>query len=365
MDICHGARGSGNAYPGCGIVLVFPRLKPLSAPFLQRLIGPDHPETDVLQPAETVSVPKTAFIPGMLDRVTAADEYSTLDFHLHTALSTVARHEPVLRRVWRNALVRRRGYATWRRRERYERRVALGELVEPVERLPLVRYCHSWASWRYFGHWLIDSLPTAMIEPDLGALWMPYASGWAHPPQYLDALALPAVPDHTILAQELVTYQDFSQGSHKIARYNRIRDQLQARFGGGPSAAVYLRRAKTGARRAIANEDALVAALQAQGWLIVDTATASVDALQRALCAASIVVSIDGSHLEHAQLSVLPGRTLVLLVPHDRFTLQHVALAHAHGVKPGFVVLNGSQEAGYIADLDEILRTVDLAAATA
>lgn len=337
------------------------RLKPVSAPFLQRLIGPGDPETEVLQPAETVSVPLPAYLPGMLDRVTATDEHSSLDFHMQTALSTTATHAPVLRRVWRKALVRRRGFATWRKLERYSKALAAGELAGPIDRVAVLRYCHGWASWRFFGHWLTDSVSMALIEPDIGALWMPHAPDWSHARGYLDALSLPALPDRPVLADQLVTYQDFGQGSHKIARYNRIRDRLQARFGGGKAAPVYLRRGRTGTPRVIANEDALVDALLARNWRVLDVAGTSVQTIQQALCPASVVVSIDGSHLDHAHLSLLPGSVLVLLVPQDRFTLHHIGLAHAHGLKPGFVVLNGSQESGYTADLDEILRTLDLA----
>lgn len=341
------------------------RFSPLTAPILQRLLGPGQPDSQVLQPAETVAVRPPACLDGMLDRVTGTDEHSTIAYHVQVARETVVTHAPVLRHVWRSALVRRAGFATWRKHERYGKGFGLSDIVRPVAQVPVLRYCHSWVSWRYFGHWLTDSIPTALIEPEVGALWMPHDPAWAHCPAYLEALALPALPDRSVLADQLVTYQDFGQGSHKVARYNRIRDQLQARFGSPGETAVYLRRGRTGAPRWIANEDALIEALLARNWQVIDIANTSVETMQRALCPARIVVSIDGSHLDHAHLSLRPGSRMVVLVPQDRFTLRQVGLSRAHDVAPGFVVLKGSVETGYHADLDEILRTVDLTEAAA
>ena len=338
---------------------------PLTAPVLQRLLGPDQPDTQVLQPAETVAVRPPAYLDEMLDRVTGTDEHSTIAYHVQVARETTVTHAPVLRHVWRKALVRRGGFATWRKHERYGRGFGLPDLVRPVAEVPVLRYCHGWVSWRYFGHWLTDSIPSALIEPGTGALFMPHDPAWAHCPGYLQALSLPALPVRAALADQLVTYQDFGQGSHKVARYNRIRDQLQARFGSPGETAVYLRRGRTGAPRWIANEESLIEALVARNWQVIDIDGTSVEAMQRALCPARIVVSIDGSHLDHAHLSLRPGSRMVVLVPQDRFTLRQVGLSRAHEVIPGFVVVNGSIHTGYHADLDEILRTLDLADAPA
>lgn len=347
------------------MVSLIARLSPLSAPVLKRLIGPGRPETDVLQPAETVPVHPPARLDGMLDRVTGTDEHSTIAYHIQTAQETEVTHAPVLRHSWRNALVRRAGYATWRWQERYDKGLGVAEATGTLSEVPVVRYCHSYVSWRYFGHWLTDSIPSALIEPDAGALWMPHDPAWGHCPAYLSALSLPALPDRAVLAEELITYQDHSQGSHKIGRYQIIRDALQARFGGPGETLVYIRRGNVGAQRRIVNEDALVNTLVARNWRILDIVGTSVEEIQRALCPARVVVSIDGSHVDHAHLSLRAGSAMVILMPGDRFTMRQVGPSRAHGVKPGFVVLNGSGEAGYTADADEILRTVDLALAMA
>jgi capsular polysaccharide biosynthesis protein len=167
-----------------------------------------------------------------------------------------------------------------------------------------------------------------------------------------------------VYADRLITYQDHGQGSHKQARYAQIRDRLHARFGGGDATGcVYLCRGRTGATRLIVNEAALIDDLVARNWQILDIASASVAQLQRALCRARVVVSIDGSHLAHAHLALRPGALMVVLMPHDRFTSIHLGYCRAHGVIPAMVVLLGAQGGGYQVNLDELLRTIDLATA--
>jgi len=341
---------------------VMDRLKPLVAPVTRRILRSVKPEIDILQPEEIESVRPPALLPEMLDRVTDTDEHSTLTYHLDVARSTVVTHAQVLRCTYRSALVRRNGFATWRHNERYSEGQCLGELIGPVLRVPELRYCHSYVSWRYFGHWLTDSIPSALIDPDQGTLWMPPHPEWSDASDYLSVFDLP-VPDAAVVhADRLTVYQDFGQGSHKRKRYSMIRDKLHAHFGDGHSGdVVYLKRGSTGVRREIANEEELVDRITARNWKVIDIADTNVADLQRALCRAHIVVSVDGSHIDHAHLSLRPGAVMVVLMPHDRFTTRQVGLCRAHDVSIGMVVLTGGQADGYFVDLEEVLRTIDLA----
>jgi len=205
-----------------------------------------------------------------------------------------------------------------------------------------------------------------MIDPDQGVLWMPPHPDWTDAGDYLDAFDLSVVDAAVVHADRLTVYQDFGQGSHKRQRYAVIRNKLHARFGGDdPTDIVYIRRGRTGAQRVITNETELIDQLSARNWRIIDMATTTVEETQRALCRARIVVSIDGSHIDHAHLSLRPGATMVVLMPQDRFSTRQVGLCQAHGVSIGMVVVTGDQAQGYHADLDEVLRTVDLAEAPA
>lgn len=338
------------------------RLKPFLAPVMYRLFGEQVPEAEVLQPSETEGVLPPVLLPGMLEKVTATDEHSILAYHLTACIETVVTHAPVHRRTYENALVRRSGYSTWRHRERYDADIGWSGLQGAIQTLPEVRYCHNYVSWRYFGHWLTDSIPSALIDPQFGELWMPPNQEWGHAMDYLRILDMPIVDAPLVHAEKLIVYQDFGQGSHKRARYNKIRGLLHAQFS-NPSniECVYLRRGGTGVPRWIADENLLIDELIRRNWLILDIATATVEVLQRALCNASFVVSIDGSHLDHAHLSLRSGAVMLILMPHDRFSSRQLGPCRAHQVVPALVVMDGSQNEGYKVVIDEVLSTLDLA----
>ena len=341
-----------------------PRFYPLIAPFAAKLLGPAKVEVEELHAAETTPVRPPAMLPGMIDRATDGNEHSPLAQELETALATEVTHAPVIRHRLRDALVRRDGFATPRRLDRYAGRVRAADFTDPLTEVGTLRYCLDPVIRRYFGHWLTDAIPTAHIEPELGSLWMPHNPGWGHAPGYLEALSLAPLTAPLVHAEELILYQDYGQGRHKQARYAAIRQALHSTFGGaGGGDCVYIRRGATGVAREVSGEDALIERLVARGWLVVDVATASVADLQRALCGARVVVSVDGSNIDHAHLSLAPGGVMVVLIPHDRFTVRQLGLSRAHGVSPGVVVMEGAAGGGYRVDLDEVLRTVDLAEA--
>lgn len=347
------------------------RLKPLSAPVLQRLIGPNHPETEILHPQETETVIPPALLPGMLERVVGTDEHSTLAQHIRAAQETTVTHAPVLKQIYRNALVGRAGFATWRLYQRYNTSLTVQALNEPFHHEPVLRYCHSYVAWRYFGHWLTDSLPTALLEPEIGTPWLPPAPAWSHAPPYLEALGFAPINAGLVHADQLIVYQDFSQGSSKRARYARLCKRLHNIFGNAtpllPSSGgnVYIRRGATGVSREIVNEQSIIQDLSARGWTILDIATSTVDEIQTALCRAQVVASIDGSHLDHAHLTLRPHSAMVVLMPQDRFSSRQLGVCRAHDVSIGMVILNRASRQGYHLDMNELLRTVDLAQTSA
>ncbi|MFC3086335.1 glycosyltransferase 61 family protein [Tabrizicola soli] len=338
-----------------------PRFLPLAAPVLRRVFGSATPDVEEVHPAETVAVRPPLALPGMLDRATGTVEGNDLSYYLDVAIATTCTHVPVRRHVYRNALVHPRGFACLCKSERYGNGIGLAELAAPISEEPTLRYCRNYVIQRYFGHWLTDALPSALIDPDRGALWLPPFSHSQHADDYLEAVNLHGVSHRLVHARELITYQDYGQGSHKRGRYEQLRQRLLARFGtDGRAKHVYIRRGRTGVPRWIADEDTLIEALLARNWTVLDVATASVADMQRVLLSAEAVVSIEGSQLDHAIMSLPAGSSMIVLQPCDRFLLRYVGMCQARDIATGFVVLEGSQAEGYRVDLDELLRTVDL-----
>jgi hypothetical protein len=298
----------------------------------------------------------------MLDRVTAADEHSVLADQLERATSTAVKHSAVTRRTYRNAMVSRWGYTTRRTHQRWKRVPSLGEMFGPIVHTRELRYCYNKFVWQYFGHWIMDAIPTTLIDPERGSAWMPPDKTWHHAAAYIDLFALPLEIAPIVHADELVVYHDLGLGSHKRARFAVLREIVKSRYGAGDAGdCVYLRRGTTGTLRPIAEEERVIEHLSARNWKIVDVAEASVEEIQSALCRAQVVASMEGSHLYHAHLSLRSGGSLIILAPHDRFTTLHVFLARFNGLSPGMLVLDGSRDQGYHVDVDELFRTIDLA----
>lgn len=331
----------------------------------RRVFGPaSWPKPDIIAPERFAPVIPPVMLPGQLDRIIGTDEHSTLDFHRISVLERESEHAPLLRWTIRHALVGRDGFVNSRTSEHYGDGIGRAALRAPLRRVDELRYCHDYVTWRYFGHWLMDAIPKALIDEDRGELWMPHRPEWMHADDFVAALGLRPLQDELVYADRLYVYQDFAQSPHKSARYAKMQSRLHAAFGSVPGTdRVYLMRGATGVARPVANEDALVNRLSALGWKICDVAKMPASDLHRAMHAAKVVVSIEGSHINHAHMALDPGSVLVFLTPADRFSTNQLGRCRANGVVPGIVVLTGNARSGYHADPDEILRTVDLALA--
>ena len=343
----------------------FEVLYPTVAPVVSR-VWPLVREGDVevLQPEEIEAVVPPAILSGGLDRVSGAGAYSVLAEHMATAVADRVTHAAVLRKRTENALVYQKGYSTLYAKTKFAPRSLLERLALPSATVSRLRYPLTFCAWKFFGHWLLDAIPTTMIDAHDGSdAWLPSPSSWAHCEAYKELFGVDAVQHRVVVANELVTYQDFGQGSHKRARYRRLREILSERYAKpDPAECVYMRRGNTGVRRTIANEDRLLEELVRRGWTVLDIAGASVDDIQSVLVGARVVASIDGSHIRHAHLSIARGGVMMVMVPHDQFTTIHLGLCRANRVNCGFLVVEGNAEDGYQVDIDEFLSTVDLAA---
>lgn len=339
------------------------RSYPFIAAALKRVLGAaPAPEAEVLQPEETEGVTPPAMLPGQADRIIGTDEHSVLSFHLTAMSQDRVVHAPVLRWHYRNALVTREGFATPRHKQSFARPSA-AVLHAPIRHVATVRFCHSSVARRYFGHWLMDSVPSTLIDPTDGEAWFPASKDWLHAPHYVTELRLATLDSELVHADTLIAYQDYSQGSHKRARYAALRARMAGRndCATGPDC-VYIVRGSKGAARLVANEDALSEDLARRGWAILDVSTASVSEICKTLSNAKVVVGIEGSHLVHLYLLLKAGTTMIVLMPQDRFGTNQLGRARAIGLSVGFVVMLKNPQGHYVADVSEILATVDLAA---
>lgn len=346
------------------------RLNPFIAPLASRILrAGDGVKVDELQPEETEEFPPAAILDGQLERVTATDEMSNLQYHVNAIAATSFTHAPVLRMSVTNALVSRNGFATARHKQQFSRALLSDATrLSEVGVVDSLRFCTNYVAWRYFGHWLADGIPMTMIDgADQGRVWLPWNGPSRHVRAYQQLFDLPEAKANLIFARNLTFYQDFGQGSHKRRRYAALRDRVRRTFGGQDQGSdnVFIARGNTGVARVIVDEARLKERLAARGWIVIDIATSTVEELQKAICRARVIVGIEGSHLYHAHLSMRRESVMVVLLPNDRFTSLPVGICNANRVSAGFVVLEGSREQGYRVNWDEVERTIDLASTRA
>lgn len=319
--------------------------------------------TEVVQPAETEwSACPAVYLPGQLERATAAVEgHGNLAGELSACRPGLVTHAAVIRYTLRDAVVHAAGYDL----PGHAFRAASGSL-------PLIRkkgavrsdralYCMSAVSRRYFGHWLQDACATAMLGAGEDALLLDDRPDWPHAGEYLAAFGLRPTVAPSVRVGELTVYQDHGQGTSKRERYQRMRAMLRDAMpasSAGPSA-VYLRRGATGTARVIENDLAIGEALASRGFDVIELDGASAAFLHGRLRDASVVVSMDGSHLNHIYTAAKPGTAILSFVPADRFTATNAGYARAAGMRFG-VLVAARAPGGYRVDETDLLKTLDL-----
>lgn len=320
-------------------------------------------ETVVLQPAEVEHIRPLIFLPGQIEKATAAvPGHASLADEVAIARNTKLLHAPVIRHTLEKCLVHPAG-VDFRGGSLRKKGVDFRSLVSGnIRRLSDAIYCMSGVSHEYFGHWLQDACAAALLQREGEALLLDVRPDWPHAREYMGALSLEGETSPLQLVERLSVYQDHGQGSHKRRRYADMRRRLDASFGvcstGAPL--VYFRRGGSGAARIVANEAEVIAALVDQGFEVFDLNSASAREIFIRFRDARAVVSMDGSHLNHLYLSLPRDATLLTLVPADRFTMNQVGYAAAAGLRYGFVVVEPKPE-GYFVSTSDLLATLRLA----
>lgn len=278
------------------------------------------------------------------------------------ATRTTVVHAPVIRYVLRDCLVHSQGvdYAggallkatgSWKR-------VPVG----PIDEIPRAAYCMAAVSHQYFGHWLSDACPASLLAQPDEPLILDIRDDWPHAAEYVAAFSLKPLPAGALLVRELSFFQDHGQGSSKRHRYQLLRDRLDIAFGEAtrsPGRPIYLRRGDAGTARSIGNEDAVIAALQKQGFDVLDIRSSTARDVYGAVASAPLVVSMDGSHLNHLYFAMQRGAGLLSFIPTDRFTANNRGYACAVGIRFGMLLTEPSS-AGYVVDVNDLMRTLDL-----
>lgn len=317
--------------------------------------------TEVLQEAEVEAAPPLLCLPDDLERATAGvPGHTTLEEELARARQTEFTHDAVVRYELSDCLVHPSGFEADGASYLFDRPPPRAFLA-PMKRLSRACYCNSAVSRQYFGHFVRDACTTAMLARDDEALLLDWPSSWANAPEYVEGLGLEPVRGPLFRVRRLSHFRDYGQGSLKRARYDQMRARLTRAFPGETSGAsrVFFRRGQTGAQRRIRNEDAVLGVLTGLGFEVVDVGSARTPDLLRRFRGVEMVVSVDGSHLNHLYFSLPPGAGLLTLIPEDRFTMNQRAFAAGRGLRYGCATMKPGP-GGYEVDPQRLEATLAL-----
>ncbi len=177
---------------------------------------------------------------------------------------------------------------------------------------------------RYYGHWMVECLPLAMLARQLGhAAVTTIVHPSANQQGFLELLDLheDAVEDASF--ERLLIVEDIGQNDHKIARYRAMRDTARSALGPRhrTSVGVFFLRGTSGERRLLVNEEELANIAARKGLDVIRPQGASSKRLVEASLNAPLIVGVEGSQLLNGFPWLAPGGTMLALVPPQRFDL--------------------------------------------
>jgi Glycosyltransferase 61 len=176
----------------------------------------------------------------------------------------------------------------------------------------------------YFGHWIVECLPLAMLAKQLGESAV---STITRPsPNQRGYLALLDLREETVedaSFERLVIVEDIGQNDDKLARFHAMRSAARRTLGQGhrPGAGVFFLRGASGERRLLANEAELAEIAARKGLEVMRPQDVPSKRIVEASLDAPIVVGVEGSQLLNGFPWLAPGGTMLALMPPQRFDL--------------------------------------------
>ena len=302
------------------------------------------------------------YLPGHFDRIQSTSTSTDLTIpHLH-AHQTVVTHEPTLlfnigeARLW-NGLIHKniRNYIL--------RKVCAEDIFSDVD-LDCAYIADTDNGHQYFGHWLRDDVTATLIN-----------AKQIHPiflqkPKHFQVTEYESlINPNYILAKKgrvknLHILSDFSQNSHKVARYMEIRRRIKeslkpisTKFNG-----VYIVRGNLGIKRILTNENEVIEHLSKRGFDIVYPEKMSVGETQKRLWDASLVINVEGSAHVHALHSMSLKGALLHLQPPFRFVDIAKGVFNSTGRVYGFYVCKPTHNNDnfYLDNFSDLDKLIDL-----
>ncbi|SDJ63892.1 MULTISPECIES: glycosyltransferase 61 family protein [Bradyrhizobium] len=308
---------------------------------------------------ESPTLPAVA-LPNEFSRVLDVEPNSTFDRENGYISSTRLAHGPTIAYKLADAILADHtlycagSYSVYRKAKKRP------ILAEPYEQVDEGQLCSYAPSNIYFGHWLRDALAMELLAETRGLPPLSFRrKPWLHEPGYREMVSLPGSPVTFAHVRRLWIVDDLGLNASWVARFQELRRRVQRSTGlDGPSH-VFLARGTTGTSRELVNTSTLMEYLVARGFSIVEPEKLSPREIVKALASAKIVVSVEGSALNHAHYAVPEKSGVLVIQPPERFNAFHKVLLDFNNIRFGYVVGERAL-GGFTLAPERLLRTLDL-----
>lgn len=315
---------------------------------------------------DETEVPPALFLPEDLARIRGTDRETRLEIELERVQGGSVRHAATLAFTLRDVQwsaghvhVRRAHHRATNARPRLWSRDA----AESVDRAIVASTIYG---CRYFGHWLTDDVPLAMMAREIAQPIVPLGVRTAHQRQYLELFRLRPRAIDEARVRELTILDDIGANASKRLRWERMRARVRALCTKPERRGVMLLRKGTGIARPLTNELQIAESLAKRGFEIIEAETLSVRELAQRIGGANIVLGVEGSQLLHGVFAMADRGVVVTLQPPDRFITAIKVYCDALGLRYAFAIGEAVGEggaAGFRVDSSRVERIVDAALA--
>jgi Glycosyltransferase 61 len=214
----------------------------------------------------------------------------------------------------------------------------------------------------FFGHWLCDALCTELLALDRQLPGLTYArEPYRHEPGYRELVELPGIPISLARVKKLWVVDDRGINHNRADRFRRLRSRLRNGIGNVLSSPrfVFILRGSSGVERILHNEMQIAEVLSNRGFEIIDPLKLESKVIAQRLVGTKIVISVEGSHKDHALPAMPEGGCIIHIQPPRSFMHGMKFLGDVANIRTGFVVAD-QRENGFNLDPERLLRTLDL-----
>lgn len=324
-----------------------------------------------IAPAETQQTPPSICLPGQFEKARIIEKDSTHEIEARRVSGGSFERPPVRAFRLRNAVLSggvvyagRAAKAIWP--EDVQRPSTADHDVDHVAEGALAG---SFLGIRYFGHWLKDDAPLSLLAEQYGEPVSPtpvslHAKEFpeTHIGGYAASLDLKWRPADEVRFGALTLFDDEDMTTHKGARIRALRERVAKKLGRAPRGRrVFIKRgvADAGVRR-FRNEDEVAMRLEREGFVTLDPSKSNVSMIAETLYGADLVAGAEGSNTVHALFFMADGAGFFSITAPDRFCTVNKRWTDLIGARYGLMTADPHPDGGFVADIDDVLRSVAL-----